>query len=75
MEVGTNLLLSLILGLSIIVKIGLFPGHIWGLHIYNSASIPVIMALTSIGKIAPLIMLALWYARHMHKLSELFLFI
>ena len=60
MEINNYLFAYLAIGLSMIVKIGLFPGHVWGLYIYNSASMPVILSLSSIIKITPLVILIVW---------------
>ena len=52
---------NIFIGLSLIIKIGLFPGYVWGLNIYSSASLPVVLALSSIAKFTPLIMLIVWF--------------
>jgi len=56
-----NFLVNIIIGLSLIIKIGLFPGYIWRLNIYNSANMPVALALSSIAKFLPLILLLVWF--------------
>ena len=73
-EISSNLFACLIVGLSLIVKIGLFPGHMWRLHIYNSASMPVILALSSFIKFTPLIILVLWFTEHVNERTEVVLF-
>ena len=74
MEGWDSLTACFVIGLSLIVKIGLFPGHSWGLYIYNTGSIPVVLALSSIIKIAPLIMLIIWFAEHSNGVSQLAFF-
>jgi len=63
-EVRGNILMYLRVGLSLLVKIGLFPGHVWRLYLYNTASMPVILVLSSIAKATPLIMLMMWSAEY-----------
>lgn len=73
-EISGNLFACLIVGLSLIVKMGLFPGHVWGIYIYNSASMPVILALSSITKITPLIILIMWFAEYVNERTQVVLF-
>ena len=73
-EITGNLFIYLTIGLSLIVKIGLFPGHIWGLYIYNSSSIPVVFALSSFTKITPLIILAMWLTEYANEIMQMVLF-
>jgi len=65
-EVKGNLFACFVIGLSLVVKIGLFPGHVWRIYIYNSTSLPVILALASISKITPLIIIVIWFAEYIN---------
>ena len=73
-EINDNLFACFIIGLSLIVKMGLFPGHIWGLYIYNSASIPVVLALSSFTKFTPLIILVMWFAEYVNERTQVVLY-
>ena len=73
-ELNENLFATIVISLSLFVKIGLFPGHMWGLYIYNSANIPVILALSSFIKVTPLLMLVLWFAGCVSETSKNVLF-
>lgn len=73
-EIRSNLFASLIVGLSLIVKMGLFPGHVWGIYIYNSASIPAILILSSIAKLAPLVLMLMWSTKYINEKTQAVIF-
>ncbi len=68
-------LFTIIVILTLLVKLGLFPGHLWGLYIYNSTSLPVVLALSSFMKLTPLLLLLKWSSEVKRRDAELVLFL
>lgn len=56
-----RLLFWLLGALRLVVKMGLFPGHIWIYQIYSSTSMAIIVRLSTISKIAPSLLFFLWF--------------
>lgn len=56
---NSNYIMYLIIFISLIIKIGLMPGYNWALSVYKRSSLVVILALSSLLKLLPLIVLYL----------------